>query len=446
MNQDRSITYDFAAIGIGPFNLGLAALTQPIKGLKGIFFDQKETFEWHPGMMIEGTHLQVPFMADLVTMADPTSPYSFLNYCKQAGRLYNFYIKENFYLLREEYNLYCKWVIDQLEQLHFGQRVEQIKYSESRACYKLTVLDVNEQNYHFYYARKLVFGTGNTPYIPETCKGIQNKTHTASYLRDRAEILEKRSITIIGGGQSAAEVFIDLLQEIDMCHFELNWITRSSRYFPLEYSKLTLEMTSSDYVDYFHQLPPKKRDWLIQQQKSLYKGINFDLINEIYDLLYAKSLKNKLPIKILSCSDMQQVSDSDGRLRIKLFHHEQEKEYYHDTDYLILASGYETKIPSFMQPIRDRIKWDEKGRFAVNRNYSIDANHEIFVQNGELHTHGFVTPDLGMGAYRNAYIINEITGKEYFDLKQQWTFQHFGALDDQESEVHNELASFNYTY
>ena len=47
------------------------------------------------GMMLEGTHLQVPFLADLVTLADPTSPYSFLNYLKEKGRLYPFYIREN---------------------------------------------------------------------------------------------------------------------------------------------------------------------------------------------------------------------------------------------------------------------------------------------------------------------------------------------------------------
>ena len=38
-------------------------------------------------------------MSDLVTLADPTSPYSFLNYLKEKGRLYSFYIRENFYPL-----------------------------------------------------------------------------------------------------------------------------------------------------------------------------------------------------------------------------------------------------------------------------------------------------------------------------------------------------------
>ena len=314
----KSHIYDFAAVGLGPFNLGLAALSDPIDDLNGVFFDQRERFDWHPGMMIEGTHLQVPFMADLVTMADPTNPYSFLNYCKEAGRLYNFYIKEDFYLLREEYNMYCKWVIDQLDNLRFGHKVESIVYHESSESYKLTVLQKETNEIETFYAKKIVIGVGNTPYIPKACRSIDEKVHTASYLREKETIKKKKSISVIGGGQSAAEVFIDLLQTIDEHEYELNWITRSDRFFPLEYAKLTLEMTSSGYVDYFHGLPQQKRDWLNKKQKSLYKGINFDLINEIYDLLYAKSLTRKLPVNIYSCSELQEVEKIGDKLQLKL--------------------------------------------------------------------------------------------------------------------------------
>ena len=60
-------------------------------------------------------------------------------------------------------------------------------------------------------------------------------------------------------------------------------VTRSPRFFPLEYSKLTLEMTSPEYIDYFHSLPMARRDQLMQEQKGLYKGINLSLINAIYE-------------------------------------------------------------------------------------------------------------------------------------------------------------------
>src|SRR5688500_4300598 len=107
-------TYDFVGIGVGPFNLGLACLTDPIDDLDGIFLEQRDEFAWHPGLMIDGVTIQVPFLADLVSMADPTSRFSFLNYLKRTGRLYRFYIRENFYPLRAEYDAYCRWAAAQL--------------------------------------------------------------------------------------------------------------------------------------------------------------------------------------------------------------------------------------------------------------------------------------------------------------------------------------------
>ncbi len=96
------MTHDFAAVGVGPFNLGLACLTADLPDVDGVFFEQREGFDWHPGLLIPGATIQVPFLADLVTLADPTSRFSFLNYLKQTGRLYRFYIRENFYPLRAE--------------------------------------------------------------------------------------------------------------------------------------------------------------------------------------------------------------------------------------------------------------------------------------------------------------------------------------------------------
>lgn len=82
---DRTI-YDLLGIGIGPFNLGLAALCEPINDLSCLFLDAKTEFDWHPGMLINSSRLQTPFMSDLVTMADPTSRFSYLNFAKQTSR------------------------------------------------------------------------------------------------------------------------------------------------------------------------------------------------------------------------------------------------------------------------------------------------------------------------------------------------------------------------
>lgn len=430
---------DFIAIGVGPFNLGLACLSEPIENLHGVFLDKKEKFDWHPGMLLEDTTLQVPFMADLVTLADPTSPFSFLNYIKEQGRIYSFYIRENFLLLRNEYNHYCQWVISKLSNIYFNTEVTNVDYDQKDGIYVVTSVCTKTQEIKIYKAKKLVLGTGTQPYIPVCCKKLKDTAvHSSQYLPNKEQLQNKKRITVLGSGQSAAEIFSDLLQEIDTKGYELNWITRSPRFFPLEYAKLTLEMTSPEYVDYFFNLPASKRDTLIKNQKHLYKGINQDLIGSIHDTLYAKRVLSKEPLKVSlrTNSELKTTKVLDEGIKLELHQVEQDKYFEHETDGLVLATGYEYQLPDFIEGISDRILWDYQDRFDVQRNYSIDKNHnEIFVQNVELHTHGFVTPDLGMAAYKNSYIIKEITGIEHYPIEQKIAFQQFEVTQEEEIEL-----------
>lgn len=426
---------DFVAIGVGPFNLGLACLSAPIKNLHGIFLDKRDTFNWHPGMLLQDTTLQVPFLADLVTLADPTNPFSFLNYLKAQGRIYSFYIRENFLLLRNEYNQYCKWAISKLPNVYFNTEVVSITHNESANYYTVTALCKHTSTHKIYHCKKLVLGTGTQPFIPKCVAHLKDKAiHSSNYLSYKKHLQTKAKITVVGSGQSAAEIVYDLLQDIDDKGYELNWITRSPRFFPLEYSKLTLEMTSPEYVDYFYNLPSKKRDAIINKQKHLYKGINQDLIAAIFDCIYTKKLTNAININLRTNSELQKA-DYDTVLDtfyLQFHQHEQNKYYNHNASGLVLATGYAYQQPDFIKGIKHKILWDAKNRFDVKRNYAISVNaDDIFVQNAELHTHGFVTPDLGMAAYRNSCIINAITGKEHYMVEKRIAFQQFEVFEDE---------------
>ncbi|WP_327157617.1 lysine N(6)-hydroxylase/L-ornithine N(5)-oxygenase family protein [Streptomyces tubercidicus] len=425
-----SAPYDFIAIGLGPFNLGLACLTEPIDGLDGLFLDDKASFDWHPGMMLDSSHLQVPFLADLVTLADPTSPFSFLNYLKESGRLYSFYIRENFYPLRAEFNDYCRWAAGKLGSIRFAHQVTTVEYDAREELYTVHAEQPTGER-HTFRARRLVLGTGTPPHIPDACRDLDGDLlHNAGYLDAKASLQAKDSITLIGSGQSAAEIYYDLLQDIDSHGYRLTWATRSPRFFPLEYTKLTLEMTSPEYVDYFHALPPATRDRLNATQKHLYKGIDSELINDIFDLLYQKNLAGPVNTRLLTNTALETASydEDSGTYTLGLRQEEQGADFALDTQGLILATGYRYRVPDFLSPVRDRIVWDGAGRYDVARNYSIDTTGQgIFVQNAELHTHGFVTPDLGMAAYRNASIIRELLGREYYPVEKAIAFQEFAA-------------------
>ncbi|GLF93574.1 lysine N(6)-hydroxylase/L-ornithine N(5)-oxygenase family protein [Streptomyces yaizuensis] len=420
----RNEPLDFIGIGLGPFNLGLACLTEPIDELSGLFLESKPDFEWHSGMFLEGAHLQTPFMSDLVTLADPTSPYSFLNYLKDRGRLYSFYIRENFYPLRTEYNDYCRWAAGRLRSIRFDTTVTRVEYAADDELYT-----VSTEAGDTYRTRRIVLGTGTPPHIPETCEGLGGDfIHNSRYLDHKRELQTKKSITLVGSGQSAAEIYYDLLAEIDVHGYRLNWVTRSPRFFPLEYTKLTLEMTSPEYIDYFHALPEETRYRLESGQKGLFKGIDGDLIDEIFDLLYQKNLAGPVPTRLLTNAALKDARYADGSYTLSLRQEEQGKDFELESEGLILATGYKYVTPAFLEPVRSRIRWDGQGRFDVARNYSVDTTGRgIFLQNAGVHTHSITSPDLGMGPYRNAYIIGEMLGSEYYPVEKSIAFQEFAV-------------------
>ncbi|MFB7600683.1 lysine N(6)-hydroxylase/L-ornithine N(5)-oxygenase family protein [Streptomyces sp. NPDC056160] len=421
----RSKTYDFAGIGLGPFNLGLACLTEPIAELDGLFLEAKPAFKWHGGMLLEGTRLQTPFMSDLVTLADPTSPYSFLNYLKEKGSLYSFYIRENFFPLRVEYDAYCRWAADRLSNVRFGTAVVEVTYEDE-------VYVVRTDSGVSYLARRLILGTGTVPFVPSVCDGLSGDfLHSSEYAQRKAELQSKKSVTIVGSGQSAAEIYYQMLAEIDVHGYQLNWVTRSPRFFPLEYTKLTLEMTSPEYIDYFHALPEATRYGLEAQQKILFKGISSDLINSIFDLLYQKKVDSggrAVATRLLTNSSLVSARYRDGSYTLGFHQSEQDKDFEVRTEGLVLATGYHYEPPAFLDPVRDRLRFDSRGRFQIARNYTIDVTGRgVFLQNGGVHAHSLTSPDLGMGAYRNSYIIRELLGVEHYRVEKTIAFQEFGV-------------------
>src|SRR5690349_11846686 len=114
MTHHPEQVWDALGVGVGPFNLSVAALADGLPKLRLRFFEQRKEFHWHPGMLFPEATIQVSFLKDLVTLADPTNRYSFLNFLFQKGRLYRF-LNVNFgRVSRVEFNQYLRWVCDSL--------------------------------------------------------------------------------------------------------------------------------------------------------------------------------------------------------------------------------------------------------------------------------------------------------------------------------------------
>lgn len=426
-------THDLLGVGLGPFGLSLAALADGVDGLDAIFVDQRESFSWHPGLLLEGATLQVPFLADLVTLVDPTSRWSFLSYLRERGRLFRFYFAERFLVPRREYDAYLRWVAGSLPSCRFGTRVESLEWDEGAEAFRVAVREVATARTSVVHARSVVLGVGTEPVVPGAFAGHVGKqvVHVADYLNQRPLLHEAGRVTVVGSGQSGAEVFLDLLQSQPGTGSDLQWLSRTPAFAPMEYSKLGLEHFTPDYTAYFHGLPQATRETLVPAQWQLYKGISADTIARIYDLLYERSVDGRRVAAQLRPGVGVSACRSEGdALVLGCEHAETGTSFEVETDAVVLATGYAARRPAFLEPLLPVLDLDSAGRYRVSIDYRVATDASVrgslFVQNAEAHTHGVGAPDLGLGAWRAATILSAVTGRDLLPA-HEGAFTTFGA-------------------
>lgn len=433
-----STVHDLVGVGIGPFNLALAALTDAVPEVSAVFLDAKPKFCWHPGLLIEGTTLQVPFLADLVTLVDPTSRWSFLSYLRAHDRLFPFYFAERFHVPRREYDHYCRWVAGALPSCRFGTSVQAVHFDPADEVFVVragtgpgsgpdaggTVLR----------ARNVVLGVGTEPVVPGPLRPVLGKEvfHSADYLDAVESLSDADDVTVIGSGQSGAEIFADLLRRQDDSGWRLRWLTRSPAFAPMEYSKLGLEHFTPDYTRYFHQLAAPTRDQLVPDQWQLYKAISADTIAEIHDLLYERGIGGGWPdVTITPNVEVTAAAQLATGLELCCRHLQQDREFTVQTDRAVLATGYAPRRPDCLRPLADLLDLDEHGRYRVDDQYRVALRRAapggLYVQNAEAHTHGVGAPDLGLGAYRAAVILNAVAGRPVHPLPARTAYTTFGV-------------------
>ncbi|MCH2205755.1 MAG: SidA/IucD/PvdA family monooxygenase [Lentisphaerales bacterium] len=424
--------YDVVAVGLGPFNLGLAALLEENTDKQALFLEKKEEFHWHPGMLIEGTILQVPFLADLVSLVDPCSEYSFLSYLKNRRRLYKFYFFEDYHIPRQEYSSYCRWVSEKLENCQFGADVHTVVLRDDE-LFEVTYMANGESRRIL--AENVVMGTGTSPVIPECVQQYREDEsilHSSTYLQSKENLQNGSKIAVIGSGQSAGEIFLDLLQ--GDANSEYCWLTRSDGFFPMEYSKLGLEYFSPEYIDFFHKLSREERVKTVKSQDLLYKGISADTIAEIYNLLYHRSVENNpTHSKLFSHAEVVGVQRNDERSgykwKVDVRHKKTGTKHVMECDSLVFATGYKSFLPDLLDGVSCYLTSTDLEELNIDRQYRLELSGKskgsMFIQNGDLFTHGVAAPDLGLGVHRNSVIINALCGEDVLPVDEVNVFQSF---------------------
>ncbi|GAA99237.1 uncharacterized protein L969DRAFT_86461 [Mixia osmundae IAM 14324] len=277
-------TFDLVGVGFGPSNLSIAIAiaehnaridagtikaNESTRRIEACFIEGHERYLWHPSMMIQGSIMQISFLKDFVTMRDPTSHYSFLNYLNHNNRLATFINRSTFAPSRREYADYMAWCANEVtkpsrrnnKDIPSGISVAYGEYGAGvKAIYSantdsdIEVLEVestvagsppgpDEQRVKR-RARNLLISPGGSPSYPSSLAHLATSDpstsseriiHSSQYLSKVEGLLKiarssfaarsrdeqtggepkQLRVAVIGGGQSAAEIFLNLHTQLD---------------------------------------------------------------------------------------------------------------------------------------------------------------------------------------------------------------------------------------
>lgn len=352
----RDTVFDLIGIGFGPSNLALAVRLAEEAGVSDLahcFIERQPQFGWHRGMLLDDCRMQISFLKDLVTMRDPKSRFTFINYLFERGRLADFVNLKNFYPTRVEFHDYLSWVAASFdERVNYGQTVigiEAVKGGgKAQDIEALRVFSRDAEGREWQrVTRALSVGIGGGPQVPPAfaALGTHNIVHSSQYLTSIERVVgpsngARKRVAVIGAGQSAAEVFVDLTRRYP--HVDASLVIRSSALKPADDSPFVNEIFSPAFTDVVYAQPRDSRRSLIERFRDTnYAVVDRPLIEQIYEMLYLQNVAADPRHRLLANTAIETAARTAGgqielTLRERLNGHARAESF----DALVLATGY----------------------------------------------------------------------------------------------------------
>ncbi|MDT4811830.1 L-ornithine N(5)-monooxygenase [compost metagenome] len=393
--------HDVIGIGFGPSNIALAIALEEMSGehgaLRSLFIDRQADYRWHGNTLVTQSELQISFLKDLVSLRNPTSPYSFVNYLHQHGRLVDFINLGTFYPCRMEFNDYLRWVAGHFaEQSSYGEqvlRVEPQLAGGSVESLKVISRDANGRE-TARSTRSVVVSVGGTPRIPAPFAHLKDDArifHHAQYLERMARQPcvngTPMRIAIIGGGQSAAEAFIDLNDSYPCVKVDM--ILRGSSLKPADDSPFVNEVFSPDFTDLVFRQPSTDRERMINEYHNTnYSVVDLDLIERIYGIFYRQKVSGQQRHAFRCLRKVEKVEASGAGIAITLRNSASGEVETHAYDAVVLATGYERQMHrELLAPVEEYLN-----DYEVGRDYRVQADERfkaaVFMQGFCQASHG----------------------------------------------------------
>ncbi|KAF8654215.1 hypothetical protein AX16_003741 [Volvariella volvacea WC 439] len=322
--------YDVVGLGFGPANLAIAGAliekrSQPCNPLsehqrveKILFLEKHEKFKWHPGMLLPDARMQISFLKDLATLRSPTSPLTFLSYLHSQDRLVSFINRGSSVPTRKEYADYLSWAAGYVQShginILYGNEVVGLAEGPS-GLIQVRSKDLATGQETVRYTRNLIISPGGSPRIPSTFAGIYGDPrviHSSNYVTHVPAILETVSktnrplrIAVIGSGQSASEVALNLRERLssipcpDGQAHHVDLIIRKGALKPSDDSPFSNEIFDPSETSVWFSLASKR---IREARLAEYRSTNYGVVNprtleQLYEVIYDQKVDDSISLR-----------------------------------------------------------------------------------------------------------------------------------------------------
>ncbi|MGD9528902.1 lysine N(6)-hydroxylase/L-ornithine N(5)-oxygenase family protein [Pseudonocardia sp.] len=409
-HRSGSEVLDLVGVGFGPSNLALAvALTEHGRRSSVRFVERQDRFGWHRGMLLEDATMQISYLKDLVTLRNPASPFAFLSYLHDHGRLVDFINYGSPYPTRLEFHDYLEWAASRFtDRVDYATSVVGIEPVAGEPG----VLDVRTSRGDALRTRNVVLATGLRPHLPPGVEPGPRVWHTHDLLRRVGEIRDPRRIVVVGAGQSAAEAVDHLHRRFPEA--EVRAVFARYGYSPADDSSFANRVFDPSAVDDFYRAPSAVKEMILGYHANTnYSVVDTDLIESLYRRHYHERVSGRERLRFHNVSRVVDAVATEDGVQVAIDSLLDGRRDVVPADVLVYATGYRPADPcALLERLANRFARDESGRLRIGRDYRVatdpDLRAGIYLQGPTEHTHGLSSTLLSNIAVRAGEIAESI--------------------------------------
>ena len=370
--------YEVIGVGFGPSNIGLAIqLAEESIDYRSLFLDRSQSSVWHSGMLLRNADIQNHPLRDLITLVNPRSHFSFINYLHQENRLSHFLNTGLYYPMRQDYANYIQWCAGHFDNLVvYNNPVQKILLSDSG-----DTLEICTERKK-YITRSVVIASGRERNVPGVFHNIQGPRcfHACDYLDKvmNLDVNKDYRFVVVGASQSAAEIILDLYSRFP--NAKINSVIRNYSFKMKDKSPFSYEIYFPESIDFFYQLSLEHRGHLgSEMRRTNYSSVDQDVLDELYKVIYMQRVYGKPRIEVDRNIIIDNVELSKNVGFVMSMHNKYSQENKSlNADVIIFATGFEdagkegATLP-LLENIRHKYQHNPDGSIKVNRDYSLEA-------------------------------------------------------------------------